>query len=87
METIQAFLREFNRIPSGETPMVLLLAGERFGKIKHALTDKQYRQEDIQELMSKLLEDVRNINEELSEYNNCPSWNINEELQILKHYS
>ncbi|GKC96795.1 hypothetical protein Tco_1162237, partial [Tanacetum coccineum] len=27
------------------------------------------------ELMSKLLEDVRNINEELSEYINCPSWN------------
>ncbi|GKA85150.1 hypothetical protein Tco_0806804 [Tanacetum coccineum] len=25
--------------------------------------------------MSKLLEDVRNINEELSEYINCPSWN------------
>ncbi|GJV50316.1 hypothetical protein Tco_1440528 [Tanacetum coccineum] len=41
----------------------------------HALTDKQYRQEDIQELMSKLLEDVRNISEELSEYINCPSWN------------
>ncbi|GJR99859.1 hypothetical protein Tco_0316368 [Tanacetum coccineum] len=37
--------------------------------------DKQYRQEDIQELMSKLLEDVRNIIEELSEYINCPSWN------------
>ncbi|GJU57658.1 RNA-directed DNA polymerase, eukaryota [Tanacetum coccineum] len=37
--------------------------------------DKQYRQEDIQELMSKLLEDVRNISEELSEYINCPRWN------------
>ncbi|GKB78655.1 hypothetical protein Tco_0945550 [Tanacetum coccineum] len=46
-----------------------------FGEIKHALADKQYRQEDIQELMSKLLEVVRNINEELSEYINCPSWN------------
>ncbi|GJV04277.1 integrase, catalytic region, zinc finger, CCHC-type containing protein [Tanacetum coccineum] len=42
---------------------------------RDALTDEQYRQEDIQELMSKLLEDVRNINEELSEYINCPSWN------------
>ncbi|GJZ53664.1 hypothetical protein Tco_0608549 [Tanacetum coccineum] len=37
--------------------------------------DKQYQQEDIQELMSKLLEDVRNISEEFSEYINCPSWN------------
>ncbi|GKF13274.1 hypothetical protein Tco_0054736, partial [Tanacetum coccineum] len=48
---------------------------ESFGEIKDALTDKQYQQEDIQELMSKLLEDVRNIREELSEYINCPSWN------------
>ncbi|GJW99280.1 hypothetical protein Tco_0183194 [Tanacetum coccineum] len=45
------------------------------GKIKDALTDEQYQQEDIQELMSKLLEDVRNIREVLSEYINCPSWN------------
>ncbi|GKG02503.1 hypothetical protein Tco_0310139, partial [Tanacetum coccineum] len=37
--------------------------------------DKQYPQEDIQELMSKLLKDVQNIREELSEYINCPSWN------------
>ncbi|GKE77839.1 hypothetical protein Tco_1543959, partial [Tanacetum coccineum] len=36
---------------------------------------KQYQQEDIQELMSKLLEDVRNINEELSKFINSPSWN------------
>ncbi|GJZ07316.1 hypothetical protein Tco_0541109 [Tanacetum coccineum] len=44
-------------------------------KFSHALMDKQYRQEDIQELMSKLLKDVRNISEEFSEYINCPSWN------------
>ncbi|GJR51166.1 hypothetical protein Tco_1401687 [Tanacetum coccineum] len=31
--------------------------------------------QDIQELMSKLLEDVRNMSEEFSEYINCPSWN------------
>ncbi|GKG35249.1 hypothetical protein Tco_0440403, partial [Tanacetum coccineum] len=42
---------------------------------KDALIDKQYQQEDIQELMSKLLEDVRNIREKLSQYINCPSWN------------
>ncbi|GJU60411.1 hypothetical protein Tco_1238177 [Tanacetum coccineum] len=56
-------------------PKVLLIAWERFSKIKHAFTDKQYQQEDIQELMSKLLEDVRNINEELSEFISSPSWN------------
>ncbi|GJU65609.1 hypothetical protein Tco_1247444 [Tanacetum coccineum] len=75
MKDIYTFLRKFSRIPFGVTPKVLSIAWERFGEIKHALTDKQYRQEDIQELMSKLLEDVRNINEELSEYINCPSWN------------
>ncbi|GJZ12489.1 hypothetical protein Tco_0547719 [Tanacetum coccineum] len=37
--------------------------------------EKPAAQNDIQELMSKLLEDVRNISEELSEYINCPSWN------------
>ncbi|GJS54270.1 hypothetical protein Tco_0627632 [Tanacetum coccineum] len=75
MKDIYTFLRKFSRIPFGVTPKVILIAWERFGEIKHALTDKQYRQEDIQELMSKLLEDVQNISEELSEYINCPSWN------------
>ncbi|GJV13057.1 hypothetical protein Tco_1354598 [Tanacetum coccineum] len=67
--------QKFSRIPFGEIPKVLLIAWERFSEIKHAFTDKQYQQEDIQELMSKLLEDVRNINEELSEFINSPSWN------------
>ncbi|GKC46457.1 hypothetical protein Tco_1064179, partial [Tanacetum coccineum] len=75
MKDIYTFLRKFSRIPFGETPKVLLIAWERFGEIKHAFTDEHYQQEDIQELMSKLLEDMRNINEELSEYINCPSWN------------
>nr|GEY80632.1 hypothetical protein [Tanacetum cinerariifolium] len=56
-------------------PKVLLLAKERFSEIKHAFTDKQYQPEEIQELMCKLLEDVRNIREELAEYINSLSWN------------
>ncbi|GKE10103.1 hypothetical protein Tco_1413654 [Tanacetum coccineum] len=75
MKAIYTFLRKFSRISFGVTPKVILIAWERFGEIKYALTDEQYQQEDIQELMSKLLEDVRNISEELSEYINCPSWN------------
>ncbi|GKF07122.1 hypothetical protein Tco_0041346, partial [Tanacetum coccineum] len=75
MKDIYTFLRKFSRIPFGVTPKVILIAWERFGEIKYALTDEQYQQEDIQELMSKLLEDVQNISEELSEYINCPSWN------------
>ncbi|GKA69390.1 hypothetical protein Tco_0775454 [Tanacetum coccineum] len=58
MKDIQTFLRKFSRIHFGEIPKVLLVAWERFSEIKHAFTDKQYQQEDIQELMSKLLKDV-----------------------------
>ncbi|GJR62011.1 hypothetical protein Tco_1504173 [Tanacetum coccineum] len=59
MKAIYTFLRKFSRIPFGVTPKVLLIAWERFGEIKHAFTDEHYQQEDIQELMSKLLEDVK----------------------------
>ncbi|GKA50549.1 hypothetical protein Tco_0743622 [Tanacetum coccineum] len=75
LKDVCTFLRKFSRIPFGVTPKVILIAWESFGKIKDALMDKQYQQEDIQELMSKLIEDVQNISEELSEYINCPSWN------------
>ncbi|GJT36470.1 hypothetical protein Tco_0926889 [Tanacetum coccineum] len=75
LKDVCTFLRKFSRIPFGVTPKVILIAWESFGKIKDALMDKQYRQEDIQELMSKLFKDVRNISEEFSEYINCPSWN------------
>ncbi|GJT15180.1 hypothetical protein Tco_0873886 [Tanacetum coccineum] len=75
MKDICTFLTKFSRIPFGVMPKVLSIAWERFGKIKDALTDEQYQQEDIQELMSKLLKDVRNIRKELYEYINCPSWN------------
>ncbi|GKC19626.1 hypothetical protein Tco_1021776 [Tanacetum coccineum] len=75
LKDVCTFLRKFSRIPFGVTPKVILIAWESFGEIKDALMDMQYRQEDIQELISKLLEDVRNISEEFSEYINCPSWN------------
>nr|GEU96630.1 hypothetical protein [Tanacetum cinerariifolium]GEV08249.1 hypothetical protein [Tanacetum cinerariifolium] len=55
-------------------PKVLLIAWERFSEIKHAFTYKQYRPGEIQKLMCKLLEDVQNINKELSEFTNSPSW-------------
>nr|GEU88015.1 hypothetical protein [Tanacetum cinerariifolium] len=75
MKAIQTFLQKFSRYPFGVMPKVLLIAWERFSKIKHAFKDKQYQPEEIQELMSKLLEDVRNINEELSDYTNSLIWN------------
>nr|GEY30409.1 hypothetical protein [Tanacetum cinerariifolium] len=48
---------------------------ERLSKIKHAFIYKRYQPEEIKEFMCKLLEDVRNIREELAEYISSPSWN------------
>ncbi|GJU50626.1 hypothetical protein Tco_1220181 [Tanacetum coccineum] len=75
LKDVCTFLRKFSSIPFGVTPKVILIAWESFSEIKDTLMDKQYRQEDIQELMSKLLEDVQNISKVFSEYINCPSWN------------
>nr|GEW00016.1 hypothetical protein [Tanacetum cinerariifolium] len=55
--------------------VVLLLAWDRVSEIKNAFGNKQYKLEDVQELIRKLLNDVQNIHEELAEYINTPSWN------------
>ncbi|GKB55472.1 hypothetical protein Tco_0906225 [Tanacetum coccineum] len=65
MKDIQTFLMKFSHIPFREIPKVLLIAWERFSEIKHAFTDKQYQQEDIQELMSKLKIKHKEITPEL----------------------
>ncbi|GKA65796.1 hypothetical protein Tco_0765503 [Tanacetum coccineum] len=75
MESIQTFLKKFNRISFRETPKVLLLAWEKFFEIKHACKEKQHQPEDIQELLRKLLNDVQIISEELADYINTPNWN------------
>ncbi|GJZ02971.1 hypothetical protein Tco_0520932 [Tanacetum coccineum] len=49
LKDVCTFLRKFSRIPFGITPKVILIAWERFGEIKDALMDKQYRQKDIQD--------------------------------------
>ncbi|GKD22184.1 hypothetical protein Tco_1223887 [Tanacetum coccineum] len=45
-------------------------AWNKFLEIKHA------QSEDVQELLNKLVEDVRSINEELAEFTNTPTWNL-----------
>nr|GEZ98985.1 hypothetical protein [Tanacetum cinerariifolium] len=75
INSVQTFLRKFNRISFFETPKVLLLAWDRVFKIKYAFRNKQYKPKDIQELFHKLLNDVQNIHEELAEDINTPSWN------------
>nr|GEY90540.1 reverse transcriptase domain-containing protein [Tanacetum cinerariifolium] len=60
----------------GDVPqLVLLLALDRVSKIKDAFGKKQYKPEDVQELIRKLFNDVQNIHEELAEYINTLSWN------------
>ncbi|GKF09615.1 hypothetical protein Tco_0043839, partial [Tanacetum coccineum] len=75
MKSIQTFLKKFNRISFRETPKVVLLDWEKFFEIQHAFREKQHQPEDIQELLHKLLKDLKIISEELAAYINSPSWN------------
>ncbi|GKA44326.1 hypothetical protein Tco_0737050, partial [Tanacetum coccineum] len=70
VKSIENFLKKLNRISFRETPKVLMQAWDKFLEIKHA------QSEDVQELLNKLVEDVRSINEELAEFTNTPSWNL-----------
>nr|GEW04128.1 hypothetical protein [Tanacetum cinerariifolium] len=74
INSVQTFLRKFNRCSFFKTPKVLLLALDRVSEIKDAFRNKQYKLEDIQELFRKLFNDVQNIHEELAEYINTLSW-------------
>nr|GEU32134.1 hypothetical protein [Tanacetum cinerariifolium] len=75
IDYVQTFLRKFNRYSFFKMPKVLFLAWDKVFKIKDALGNKQYKPEDIQELLRELFNDVKNIHEELAEYINTPGWN------------
>ncbi|GKF19854.1 hypothetical protein Tco_0068492, partial [Tanacetum coccineum] len=59
METIQAFLKEYDDIPPNEKCMALFLAEERFLKIKQAMEEEQNQPEVLQELILKLMNDLK----------------------------
>ncbi|GJR03105.1 hypothetical protein Tco_0526089 [Tanacetum coccineum] len=59
MEAIQAYLKEYDRIPPNEKCMALLLAEERFLKIKQAVEEEQNQPEVMQELLLKLMDDLK----------------------------
>nr|GEV20447.1 hypothetical protein [Tanacetum cinerariifolium] len=75
INSVQTFLKKFNRYSFFKTPMVLLLAWDRVSEIKDAFENKQNKPEDIQVLFRKLLDDLQNIHEELAEFINSPGWN------------
>ncbi|GKD77509.1 hypothetical protein Tco_1340130 [Tanacetum coccineum] len=62
MEAIQAFLKKYDQILPKEKNMALLLAEERFLKIKQALEEEHNQPEDIQELLLKLINDLQILN-------------------------
>ncbi|GJV95988.1 hypothetical protein Tco_1547565 [Tanacetum coccineum] len=62
MEAIQAFLKKYDQIPPKEKSMALLLAEERFLKIKQAVEEEQNQPENIQELLLKLINDLQILN-------------------------
>ncbi|GJZ31283.1 hypothetical protein Tco_0576330 [Tanacetum coccineum] len=59
MEAIQTFLKKFDHIPPKEKPMAFLLAEDKFLKTKRAFEEEQNQPEVIQELMPKLLNDLK----------------------------
>nr|GFC49808.1 hypothetical protein [Tanacetum cinerariifolium] len=75
INSVQTFLRKFNRYSFFETPKVLLHAWDRVFEIKDALGTTKNKPEDLQELFRELSNDVQNIHEELAEYINTPGWN------------
>ncbi|GJY27510.1 hypothetical protein Tco_0403277 [Tanacetum coccineum] len=62
MEAIQAFLKKYDQIPPKEKSMALLLAEERFLKIKQVVEEEQNQPENIQELLLKLINDLQILN-------------------------
>ncbi|GJS12332.1 hypothetical protein Tco_0369128 [Tanacetum coccineum] len=62
MKAIQAFLKKYDQIPPKEKSMALLLAEERFLKVKGAVEEGQNQPENVQEFLLKLLNDLRILN-------------------------
>ncbi|GJX54767.1 hypothetical protein Tco_0283136 [Tanacetum coccineum] len=58
MEAIQAFLKEYDHIPPNKKCMALLLADERFLKIKQVMREEHNQPEVMQELLLKLMDDL-----------------------------
>nr|GEV41760.1 hypothetical protein [Tanacetum cinerariifolium] len=83
INSVQTFLRKFNRYSFFKTPKVLLLAWDRVSEIKDAFENEQYKPKDIQQLFRKLLDDLQNIHEELAEFINSLSWNPKDHFEIV----
>ncbi|GKA39260.1 hypothetical protein Tco_0731811 [Tanacetum coccineum] len=63
MEAIQAFLNKYDQIPSKQKSMALLLAKERFLKIKQVVEEEQNKPESMQELLLQFSKDLQTLDE------------------------
>ncbi|GJY92623.1 putative reverse transcriptase domain-containing protein [Tanacetum coccineum] len=63
IEAIQVFLKKYDHIPPKEKCMALLLAEERFLKVKQSFEEEQNQPEIIQELLLQLIHDLQRLDE------------------------
>ncbi|GJW15519.1 hypothetical protein Tco_0019652 [Tanacetum coccineum] len=63
IEAIQVFLKKYDHIPPKEKCMALLLAEERFLKVKQAFEEEQNQPEIIQEFLLQLIQDLQLLDE------------------------
>ncbi|GKA32371.1 hypothetical protein Tco_0718738 [Tanacetum coccineum] len=63
IEAMQDFLKKYDHIPHNEKSIKLLLAEEKFLKIKQVVEEEQTQPEYLQELLQNLLKDLQILNE------------------------
>ncbi|GJY52194.1 hypothetical protein Tco_0443041 [Tanacetum coccineum] len=63
IESMQSFLMKYDHIPHNEKSIKLLLAEEKFLKIKQVVEEEQTQPEYLQALLQSLLEDLQILNE------------------------
>ncbi|GKB67870.1 hypothetical protein Tco_0929282, partial [Tanacetum coccineum] len=63
IEAMQDFLKKYDHIPHNEKSIKLLLAEEKFLKIKQVVEEEQTRPEHVQELLQSLLKDLQILND------------------------
>ncbi|GJY20305.1 hypothetical protein Tco_0392871 [Tanacetum coccineum] len=63
IEAMQNFLKKYEHIPHNEKSIKLLLAEEKFLKIKQVVEEEQTQPEYLQELLQSLLKDLQILNQ------------------------
>ncbi|GKD61490.1 hypothetical protein Tco_1298999 [Tanacetum coccineum] len=63
IEAMQDFLKKYDHIPHNQKSIKLLLAEEKFLKIKQVVEEEQTQPEYLQELLQSLLKDLQILNE------------------------